>query len=1427
METDAIRGYPLSAQQRQNWRADGTPHGRPARLVLRVDGALAPDRLWLALQAVVARHDVLRTRFVSSAHQRFPVQVVQEQAAVAVEQWPGRLADAVGSGDDRMVVSLVDTGPGTWLFTVRLPAGLADRLSLEVISRDLAAAYRGDPLTPPVQYVQFDSWQQVATGDADEEELDRLLDHLAAGVPTLTEVAADAARQTADQPATGALVRVPLADPDRLRALAEAAGLPVEHLVEATWSVLLARRSGQPAPLVGRIVDGRCFDELRETVGPVAVTVPIRTPLRPEDPIRRVATELAARVDRARAWQQDWAWPDGAWSDGRAGAYRLPYQFEWLTVQPSFPGGEVEFTVVERDVPDRRVTARLVGVDDGARLSLHVETASPTGTAADLAAGLGVLLAGLVDLEQRVDDVETIGPPERDRLLHQWGAGGAATGGGTVHEAFGKQARETPQAVALRCGSRRLTFAELDGATDRLAGALRAGEVGTRDLVGVWGERSTDTVVAMLAILKAGGAFVPLDPDYPDELLAHMIAEASVRLVVAPRTAHARLERLGVRPCDPESAGAAGAGPTTPGPSGPTDLAYVVFTSGSTGWPKGVAVSHGALTHYVAAVAERLGLEAGWSHATVASPAVDLGYTALFGALLTGGAFHVIPRDTLLDPSEFGAYQRSHRIDCLKTTPSHFRALLRGGTTDVYPRRRLVLGGESLERGWLTGPPAPPAGCEVVNHYGPTETCVGVLVQRDALRRPADSDDERVPLGRPLAGATVRVLDHRLRPVPVGLPGELHIGGAGLAEGYLARPDLTVERFVPDPFGTDPDARLYRTGDLVSWLPDGTLRFEGRTDEQVKVRGHRVEPGTVQRQLEEHPAVGHAVVRTVPDAGGDPQIVAYVVPGEAYLRRRAEELSQAQVDGWENVFEEVYDVDAATVDGAFDLTGWQSSYTGETLTAEEMREAVDGIVDQALDLPHEAVLEVGCGTGLLLSRIAPRARRYVATDISAAVLRTVGAWVAREPLRYPSVELMRRSADDFSGLADDSFDLVLLNSVVQYFPSAAYLRRVLAEAVRVTRPGGHVLVGDVRDLRLVEAFHASVRLHRADPQAGIAALRREVRFAVEDEGELLVAPRFFASSVAATPGVAALDVNLKRGSIHNELTGFRYDVLLRVGAPRAEQGRPAEIVWSDTAGEPADLLALTAETDAGLLLRDVPDARTGEALARWAAMCRAPEDSTVGEVTAAAPVARTAVDPQRWYDLGREKGLAVSVQPARSGRIGCYDVRVRRRGCPASWSSPDVTGPGTDHNLPFLPGLGRELAGQLRAFLEQRLPQHMVPAHLLVVPELPIGPSGKLDVGRLPDPRPARDDADRVLPRSPVEEAVAGIWRDVLGLPEVGVFESFFQLGGHSLLAVQVAYRIREELGVELSLRDFFADPTVAGLAQCLFQLLLDQDAAA
>jgi len=433
------------------------------------------------------------------------------------------------------------------------------------------------------------------------------------------------------------------------------------------------------------------------------------------------------------------------------------------------------------------------------------------------------------------------------------------------------QSARTPDADALAFEGERLTYRELERRANALAAHLRRLGAGPEARVGLYFERSLEMVVALLAVLKAGAAYVPMDVAFPRERLAFMLSDAGVKLALTQSRLAAKLPGHDAQPVyldefDWSDAGA---------PLGDTgvraqNLAYVIYTSGSTGQPKGVCIEHRNLVHYVRGIAERLQLEPGMAHATVSTLAADLGNTVIFPALATGGCLHVVAQERAESRALFAEYLRTNRIDVLKIVPSHLAALQSGGRPEqVMPVRRLILGGEASRLEWIEHLRAAAPHCVIYNHYGPTETTVGVLTYRVGIELPR-TPSLGLPLGRPLPGAEIHLLDAHGHPVPAGEKGEICIGGRGVARGYLNRPELSAERFVRDPFSADPQARLYRSGDLGRMLPEGDIEFCGRGDHQVKVHGYRVELGEIEAALREDDRVHDAVVLL-----RDEQLVAF------------------------------------------------------------------------------------------------------------------------------------------------------------------------------------------------------------------------------------------------------------------------------------------------------------------------------------------------------------------------------------------------------------------------------------------------------------------------------------------------------------------------------------------------------------------------
>jgi amino acid adenylation domain-containing protein len=996
-----------------------------------------------------------------------------------------------------------------------------------------------------------------------------------------------------------------------------------------------------------------------------------------------------------------------------------------------------------------------------------------------------------------------------------------------IHELFSEQADITPDAVAVGFGDRQLTYGELNVRANQLAHYLQKLGVGREVVVGLCLERSLEMVVGLLGILKAGGAYLPLDPAYPTERLQFMLADAKVGLLI---TSDALRRRLGSHEAEMIALDvdwAAIARESDQNPSNPctdANLVYVIYTSGSTGNAKGVAIEHRSLVNYVRVVLKLLDLQSGSHYATVSTFAADLGNTAVFPSLCSGGCLHIIAEERVADADALSEYVRDNPIDCLKIVPSHLAALLASvGGVGVLPQQRLVLGGESATWSLIEAVKVAVPKCRIINHYGPTETTVG------AIAGYIDADDVHLgigpALGTPLESTTVFLLDDDLRQVETGVVGELFIGGAGLARGYLNRPELTAERFIPNPFRPADGERLYRTGDRAR-LRDGRIEFIGRVDNQVKIRGYRVELGEIEAALESHPQVDQCVAIAREDESGDRRLVAYIVHKIAGGQNERE---RELISRWQTVHDETYRGAPSSADLTFNSVGWNSSYTGAPIAEDEMRESVANAVNRILQLKPRRVLELGCGAGLILAKLAPHCEEYRGTDFSSAAIEQLRQQLSRNG-EFANVRLEQKEANDFSNFAAGSFDLVVLNSVVQYFPTAEYLIDVLTDAASIAGSGGSIFVGDVRCLPLLEAFHASVQLHQAPLTLPLEDLRARIKDSVADEAELVIAPEFFRALRQQIPRIAEVRILLKRGKHNNELTRFRYDVVIRVGEEPTEA---PDIHWHDWRSEELNLSRvgkLLEERAVPVLgVRSVPNARVFQ---DHQLLCLLENGSGLATVEDLRRVLNQnqneSVDPEDWWRLADETGYCANVSWANSVADGSYDVVFQD--ARATTQPPAIDADNHDGgdrslsqntNKPLERSSFLSLIPKLRSHARAKLPEHMVPSAFVFLDRLPLTANGKVDRRALPALEKARAGIEQefVAPRNATEELVAEIWTDVLGHSHVGVNDSFFDLGGHSLKSTQVVSRIRRTFQVEFSLREFFEGPTIARISATISDL--------
>ncbi|HEY7818465.1 MAG TPA: AMP-binding protein, partial [Vicinamibacteria bacterium] len=660
--------------------------------------------------------------------------------------------------------------------------------------------------------------------------------------------------------------------------------------------------------------------------------------------------------------------------------------------------------------------------------------------------------------------------------------------------------------------------------------------------------------------------------------------------------------------------------------------------------------------------------------AQASTSSFDAATFEIWGSLLRGARLVGIQKEELLSAEELSKRLREEAIDVLFLTTALFNQLVRDEPQILATLKVALFGGEavqveSVRRALEAGPPR-----RLLHVYGPTETTT--FASWHEVDR-IENGTGTIPIGRPIGNTALYVLDPEGSPVAAGVSGELHIGGPGLARAYRGHPALTAEKFVPHGLAGEAGARLYRTGDLCRWTADGRIEFQGRFDHQVKLRGFRIELGEIEAALAGLEGVRQAAVVARAEGSGAKRLVAYVAmdPDRGAKPEAVSEVLQAErIEKWQEVYENVVyegmEREEAIEDPTFNIVGWQSSYTGAPIPPSEMKEQIEQTVARIRAQEPRRVLEIGCGTGLLLFRIAPDCESYWGTDFSEVALSYAGDWVKKRGLQ--GIRLEKRLADDFQGFARDSFDAVILNSVVQYFPSVSYLLQVLEGALGVLEPGGFIYLGDIRSLPLLEAFHTAVQLHQASDGMSGEELRRRVEEHVRREQELVLAPAFFEALGKRLPQIQHVQIQPKRGRARNELTEFRYDVILRVAEKPRSVGPQVWLDWEEMGGRLELLRSRLSALKTGdvLGLRGIPNARVSSWVRARDLLYASTGPATARELRQAVSE-ESGVDPEEMWTLGEELSCGVELSWAGGSAAGSYDA-LFCAGANGSWGKGTV-----------------------------------------------------------------------------------------------------------------------------------------------------------
>lgn len=1495
---------PLSFAQQRLWFLDqlipdNAFYNVPS--ALRLIGSLNLKALEQTFAEIVLRHEALRTTFVMlegqavqviSATLKIPLSIIdlqslpdtkRETQALSLMREEAQRPFNLATGP-LLRITLLQLQETEHILLLNLHHIVSDGWSIGVLIRELAAVYEAissaspSPLPPlPIQYADFAYWQRQWLQQAGKDGCSPLQTQLNYWRQQLDGISflnlpTDRMR-SANQTYKGATQFLQLSESlsEALEALSQREGVTLFMTLLAAFQILLCRYTQQEDITVGTPIANRNRSEIEPLIGFFVNSLVLRTNLSGNPTFLEVLSRVREVTLSAYAHQDlpfeklvEELHPERNLSQNPLfqvvfalqNAPMTALELQGLTLSPlqfvdtGATRFDLEFHLWERPKNNG------LGINSTDGISGFVVYSTDLFEQATIQRMLGhfqTLLANIVANPQtNISDLKILTAAEHHQLLVEWNnTQRDYSREFCIHQLFESQVEQTPDAIALVFATEEITYKELNNRSNQLANYLQKNGVVSEVLVGLCVERSLEMIVGMLGILKAGGAYVPLDPHYPTERLRCLIEDTKIPFVLTSRQWLNCLGQHNSKVICLDSWDIAQEITTNPICKITTDnLAYIIYTSGTTGKPKAVAIEHKSLLNLIFWHQQTFAVSPFDRVTQVAGVAFDACTWEIFPYLTAGASIYFPNEEIKRSPELLRDWLVSNSISIsFLPTPLAEKALLLNWSNTAL--RLLLTGGDKLHQYPLADCPF-----QVVNNYGPTENTVvttSAMLAKSSVEK--NSHTFIAPtIGRPINNTQAYILDKYLQPVPIGVVGELYIAGDGLARGYLNSPDLTAQQFIDNPFSNQPKARLYKTGDLVRYQPDGNIEFLGRLDEQIKIRGYRIELGEIESLLNQHPSIEQTVVITDKDELGEKRLVAYFVSTsqantDFNSSKNTALMQDEQVLQWQMLYDETYKQSVPDCEPIFNIIGWNSSYTKQPLSAQQMKEWVNNQVAIILALQPKKVLEIGCGTGLLLFRIAPYCTQYYGTDFSVSSLN----YIRQQLSQLPQVTILQKVANDFEGVKSESFDTVILNSVVQYFPSIYYLMQVIEGAVKALIPGGFIFIGDVRSLPLLPAFHASVQLFQAEPFLTREQFQQRVQLQLFQEMELVIDPDLFYALKQHFPQISDVQIQLMRGQDHNELTQFRYNVILCVGAAVSSPNQP----WSKTGyassfeqeksnkntlglsplwgGLESALQSLNWQENSLtvstvrqqlieqqpeiLVIKKIPNARVIAAvkMAQWLRSATALK--TVGQFKKALQEEVVeGVEPEDLWALNK-LGYRVDISWSDADGEGCYDALFVRQEIEAKKTiSPHNTSlrPWQDYaNNPLQAQAARQLVPQLRSYLTEKLPEYMIPSAFVVLESLPLTANGKIDRRALPAPDLIKQELMNayVAPRTVIEEVLVKIFAEVLNLKRVGVADNFFELGGHSLLATQLVSRVRDALGVELPLRSVFESPKIAQLS--------------
>lgn len=1474
--------FPLSLAQRQLWILQQMDNNTPAYnlpVAMRLKGDINIDNLQKAFDYIIERHEVLRTRYVSIEGKPWQKVVPTEKMIIptinlcnltkvkAEEKLKDILAEESQKTfnlekDFLLRVKLIKIDKNESILLVLLHHIVADGWSLlEILIKELNIIYSALEIgsTPlledlPIQYIDYVYWQQNNKNNSKYD------DSISYWKEKLSDAKIEPFFPT-DYPRPHLTAHKGKRKHycfsrkllNELSNFSENRSVTLFTTLLAGFKALLFRWTKEENIIVGTTVANRMVGEIENIIGNFTNHLPLYTFVSPENTfeefLKKVENTVLGAFTHSECQLESMLEAlKVERKDNRNPLYSISFVMHNFTNRSGkMKIGNLEATFftplaqIDNHTSEMDMIFELIENKEGLMIDCEFDTEIFNDSTIDnFMLAYNVLLQAVVKKPKcLIKDLPIISEEDKTQIIEKINMSSTQYPvNKCIHEIFEENAISKPNSIALSYEGIEMTYKELNAHSNKLANILMSKGIGKGSLVGICTERSLEMVIAILGVLKAGAAYIALDPNYPKERISYIMMDSDIKFVVAHEETKSYISTVkddisiiyidAEEKLDKEDYISVKSNVKT------EDLAYVLYTSGSTGKPKGVLIRHRNVTRLLKATEKwfDFGDKDIWT--LFHSYAFDFSVWELFGSLLYGGKLVIVPYIISRSPEEFYDLLIKEKVTVLNQTPSAFRQLISVDTqrNDIenMSLRFIVFGGEALDvkmlDSWIErhGTEKP----KIINMYGITETTVHVTYKQIVSKYNKGLNGS---VGVSIPDLQVYILDSNQEILPLGAVGEICVSGEGVAKGYLKRPELTAEKFIENKF-KNKEGKLYCSGDLGRYLENGELQYIGRIDSQVKLRGFRIELGEIDSLLRKHPNVTDSISQIWEPVKDDRRIISYIVLKQkaGKTEDKCIEEDSKKISQWQNVFDETYEQESIGEDPTLNVIGWNSSYTNASIPIQEMHEWVDETVNIIKELRPNNVLELGCGTGMLLFRLAKECQSYVGTDISNVGLEYIKKQMEKPEWKMPQVSLMKKSADDLLDFQRNSFDTVILNSVTQLFPSINYLKRVIENALNLVQSGGKIFIGDIRNYSLMEAYHTSVQLYRSDATDDDSKIRLAIKHAMQEEEELLIAPEFFYALKQSFSRIKRVKISLKRGRYNNEISKFRYDAILYIDDEENQEIKQPRIIdWKADETTIEDFYQmLKEEQPESIIVQNVPNKRLKRDINAIKILKSGEIFKSKDEILKEIELSSNeALDPEDFREISNKLPYSVHVGYSAKGN-DYFDVALK-------YSSKDnsikaiLPEPNADikpwakySNTPSEGNKNRKLIQSLREFAVKFLPEYMVPSTFVVIDKIPLTANGKLDYNSLPKLEQSRDTirAEYVAPRNAIESMITNFMEEVLGVEHIGVNDAFFELGGNSLLATQLMGRIRSEFSIDLPLRSIFMMPTVSGLSEKVIDIL-------